>query len=236
MRVAIVQSCYVPWKGYFDLIRGADHFILLDDVQYSRGDFRNRNQIKTAAGLKWLTIPLKHSGTFPCAIRDMRVSEPGWARAHYESIRQAYRGCAGWKVLDAWAQEHLLAANAATLTEVNEKLTRSLCTLLGIRTPITQSVEHGIACENATERVVRLCQAVGGTHYVSGPSARDYLEERRFAEAGIGLEYFDYGGYPEYDQPHGPFEHHVSIVDTIACLGEDASRALTRSSAACVPQ
>ena len=234
MRVAIVQSCYVPWKGYFDLIRSADHFILLDDVQYSRGDFRNRNQVKTAAGLKWLTIPLKHSGTFPCAIHDMRVSEPGWARGHYETIRQAYRGCPGWKVLDAWAQEHLLHADQATLTEVNEKLTRSLCELLGIRTPITQSVEHGVSCENPTERVVRLCQAVGATGYISGPRARDYMEEERFTAAGIGLEYFDYSGYPEYDQPHGPFEHHVSIVDTIACLGADAARALNRESSACL--
>ena len=83
---------------------------------------------------------------------------------------------------------------------------------------------------------MRLCQAVGGTHYVSGPRAKDYMEEHRFAEAGIGLEYFDYSGYPEYPQPHGPFEHHVSIVDTIACLGADAARALKRESPACLPQ
>jgi hypothetical protein len=235
MRVAIVQSCYVPWKGYFDLIRSADHFILLDDVQYSRGDFRNRNQVKTAAGLKWLTIPLRHSGTFPALIRDMRVSDPGWNASHFETIRQAYRASPGWPVLHDWMKQYLLKADAATLTEVNEFLLRSLCELLGIRTPMTQSVAHGVRCDNPTERVVRLCQAVGATHYLSGPRARAYMEEDRFEAAGIRLEYFDYSGYPEYDQPHGPFEHHVSIVDTIACLGADAARALKRESPACLP-
>ncbi len=234
MRVAIVQSCYVPWKGYFDLIRNADHFILLDDVQYSRGDWRNRNQVKTASGLKWLTIPLRHSGTFPAAIRDMRVADPGWSASHYATIQQAYRDSPGWAVLRDWMKGALLAAKAETLTEVNDFLLRSLCEMLGIRTPITQSVIHGVACDNPTERVVRLCQAVGATHYLSGPSARDYMEERRFDEAGIRLEYFDYSGYPEYQQPHGPFEHHVSIVDTIACLGADAAAALRRESSACL--
>jgi hypothetical protein len=234
MRVAIVQSCYVPWKGYFDLIRSADHFILLDDVQYSRGDFRNRNRIKTAAGLKWLTIPLRHSGTFPAVIRDMRIADPAWAAGHFETIRQAYRASPGWALLETWAREELLATRAETLTEVNDRLLRSLCKLLRIQTPITQSTEHGVTCDNATERVVRLCQSVGATRYVSGPSARGYLEEERFAEAGIGLEYFDYSGYPEYAQPHGAFEHHVSIVDTIACLGSDAFRALERKATECL--
>ncbi len=234
MRVAIVQSCYLPWKGYFDLIRSSDHFILLDDVQYTRRDWRNRNQIKTATGLKWLTIPLRNSGRFLAAIRDMHVSEPGWSARHFSMIEQAYRASPGWPVLRDWMKGSLLEAKAATLTEVNEFLLRSLCALLGIRTPITQSVVHGVQCENPTDRLVRLCQAVGATHYLSGPSAREYLEERRFEEAGIRLEYFDYSGYPQYDQPHGPFEHHVSIVDTIACLGANAAAALKRESSACL--
>ena len=228
MRVAIVQSCYVPWKGYFDLIRSADHFILLDDVQYSRGDWRNRNRVKTAQGLKWLSIPLQHSGTFPALIHDMRVSEAGWMRGHYALIEQSYRHSPGWPVLKPWLEENLLAATEPTLSEVNERLTRSLCAFLGIATPITRSEQYAVRCENPTERVVRLCQAVGATRYLSGPSARAYIEDERFREAGIALEYFDYSGYPEYPQPHGPFEHAVSIVDTIACLGREAHTALAR--------
>jgi WbqC-like protein len=232
MRVAIVQSCYVPWKGYFDLIRSADHFILLDDVQYSRGDWRNRNRIKTAQGLKWISIPLHHSGTFPALIHDMRVNDPNWMRSHHSLIEQAYRAAPGWTVLRAWLAEELLQAHEPMLSDVNERLTRSLCRMLGIATPITRSEAYGVQCEDPTERVVRLCQAVGATRYLSGPSARDYIDEQRFREAGIALEYFDYSGYPEYPQPHGPFEHAVSILDVIACLGTEAASALRREARA----
>ena len=228
MRVAIVQSCYVPWKGYFDLIRSVDHFILLDDVQYSRGDWRNRNRIKTANGLRWISIPLRHSGTFPALIHDMRISNADWNRSHYSQIEQAYRECAGWPVLRAWLEENLLAPGDETLSEVNERLTRSLCGLLGIATPITRSEAYAVRCGNPTERVVRLCQAAGATRYLSGPSARDYIEPERFEEAGIALEYFGYGGYREYPQPHGAFEHAVSILDAVAGLGHEARLALER--------
>jgi hypothetical protein len=228
MRVAIVQSCYVPWKGYFDLIRSCDHFILLEDVQYSRGQWRNRNQIKTAQGLKWISIPLRHSGTFPTLIHDMRVNDPDWMRRHYSILEQSYRASPGWKVLRDFLDAELLPRNEPTLSEVNESLTRSLCRLLGLETPITRSERYAVRCENPTERVVKLCQAVGGTRYLSGPGARSYIEEERFHDAGIALEYFDYSGYPEYPQPHGPFEHAVSILDVIACLGTDAASALRR--------
>ncbi len=231
MRVAIVQSCYVPWKGYFDLIRSVDHFILLDDVQYSRGDFRNRNRIKTARGPGWITIPLRHSGTFPARILDMRVAEPGWRRSHRSQSEQAYRASPGWTVLRRWLDEHLERATSESLSEVNELLLRSLCTLLGIATPISRSLEHGVARENPTERVVELCRSVDATCYVSGPSAKDYLEPERFRAAGIALEYFDYAGYVDYPQPHGPFLHNVSILDAVACLGADALRALERQPA-----
>jgi hypothetical protein len=231
MRVAIVQSCYLPWKGYFDLIRSSDHFILLDDVQYSRGDWRNRNRVKTAQGLKWISIPLRHRGTFPALIHDMHLTDTLWMRSHYSLIEQSYRDCAGWAELKSWLAANLLGTAEATLSEVNERLTRGLCAYLGIATPITRSEGYAVRCENPTERVVRLCQAVGATTYVSGPRAKDYMEEHRFDDAGIALEYFDYGGYPEYPQPHGPFEHHVSIVDTIACLGSRAAEALKRESA-----
>jgi hypothetical protein len=228
MRAAIIQSCYVPWKGYFDIIRSVDHFILFDDAQFRRGDFRNRNQIKTANGLKWITIPIAHSGVYPERIMDMRIGDPDWSRRHYEMIRQSYRGAPGWPVLDAWLNEVLLAQRAPTLTELNESLLRSLCGLLGIRTGFSRSVDHGVQCDDPTERLIRLCQAVGATHYVSGPSAKNYMREELFAENGMTFEYFDYRGYVEYPQPHGPFVHNVSILDAIACLGTGAHRALDR--------
>ena len=228
MRLAIVQSCYVPWKGYFDLIRQSDHFIILDDVQYSRGTWRNRNRVKTANGLKWVTIPLRHANTFPALIKDMRIEGDTWNASHYSLIEQAYSASPGWPELRAWLRDVHLQTRSEVLSEVNERLTRSLCAFLGIATPITQSTLYDIRTDNATQRVVDLCRAVGATTYVSGPAARDYIEEERFRAAGIALEYFDYSGYVEYPQPHGPFVHEVSILDAIASLGADARRALER--------
>ncbi len=230
MRAAIIQSCYVPWKGYFDVIRSVDHFILLDDVQYSRGNFRNRNRIKSAKGPRWLTIPLRLSGTFGARIDEMRIADPRWNEGHRSTLLQCYRDCPGWPVLRDWMRDALLMADAPTLSEVNDRLLRSLCELLGIGTTITQSSEHGVKSDDPTERVVRLCRAVGATHYVSGPSARSYMRDEPFAAAGITYEYFEYGGYVEYAQPHGPFLHEVSILDAMACLGDDARKALDRVS------
>ena len=228
MRVAIIQSSYIPWKGYFDIVRSVDRFILLDEVQYSRGDWRNRNRIKTAQGLKWVSIPLRHSGTFPELIQHMQVSDPRWNRSHASLIEQAYKGCPGWPVLRTWVRDHLLELNSPSLSEINEALLRSLCGVLGIETPIVQSTVYGVREEDPTARVVALCKAAGATVYVSGPSASSYIDAAQFERAGIALEYFDYAGYAEYAQPHGPFVHAVSIIDTIACLGRDARQALHR--------
>ena len=228
MRAVIVQSCYIPWKGYFDLIAHADHFVILDEVQYSRGSWRNRNRIKTAKGLHWLTIPLRHSGTFPSRILDMRIDSESWFASHRAAIEQSYRDSPGWDTLRQWLGECREAAASKSLSEVNEALIRSLCGLLGIRTAITQSTQFGVQCEDPTERLVRLCRALGADRYLSGPAAKSYLDEDRLADAGIALEYFDYSGYVAYPQAHGPFEHAVSIIDAIAALGPAAAGALQR--------
>lgn len=228
LRIAIVQSCYLPWKGYFDLIRTSDCFILLDNVQYSRGDWRNRNQIKTEKGLKWLTLPLRHSGTFPSLIEDMRISDPDWRKRHRSQIEQAYRHAPHWPVLRNWLDNVLMRQDSDSLSVVNENLTRSLASLLGIQTPIVLAQSFGKTSDEPSERVLELCQRAGATTYVSGPAAKAYLREDIFAKAAIKVEYFDYSGYPVYPQLHGTFVHAVSIVDTIAHLGHAASQALNR--------
>src|SRR5688572_18851386 len=91
-KVAIVQSSYIPWKGYFDLINMVDEFVLYDDVQYTRRDWRNRNRIKTAAGLKWLTIPVEVKGKYHQLIRDTRIAEPRWGERHWAMLAQNYSG------------------------------------------------------------------------------------------------------------------------------------------------
>src|ERR1700754_2429408 len=93
-RVAIVQSNYIPWKGYFDLIAAVDEFILYDDMQYTRRDWRNRNQIKTPLGVQWMTVPVQVKGKYYQKIKDTEIDGIDWAEAHWRLLAQNYRRAA----------------------------------------------------------------------------------------------------------------------------------------------
>ena len=222
-RVAIVQSNYVPWKGYFDLIAGVDEFILYDDVQYTRRDWRNRNRIKTPGGLRWLTIPVATKGRYEQRIDETATTGHGWAAAHWKAIRHSYARAPSFEYCEATLEELYLGTAETLLSRINERFLRGVCRLLGIDTSISRSDGHA-AGAGRTERLVRICERAGATHYVSGPAAREYLDERLFSEAGVAVSYFDYAGYPEYSQLYPPFEHRVSIVDLLLHTGAEAPR------------
>jgi hypothetical protein len=220
--VAIVQSCYIPWKGYFDLIGLADEFILYDDMQYTSGDWRNRNRVKTPSGTQWLTIPVKRS--FGQRIDEAEVGDPRWAAKHWKTIAQSYRTAPHFERYRERLEE-LYATTERSLSRINRAFIEALCELLGIHTPLSWSTDY--AAEGVrTERVVSLCRQAGATAYLSGPRAQDYLEEELFAGAGIELRYIDYSGYPEYPQLHGAFEHTVTVLDLLFSVGPDAPRYL----------
>ena len=219
-RVAIVQSSYIPWKGYFDLIRAADEFILLDDVQFTKRDWRSRNRIKTNNGLLWLSIPVNTKGRYEQRILDTTIAEPSWARTHWQTIRTAYARAPHFKAYGP-AFETLYQSPSSRLSDVNHAFIAAGCAALGITTPITWSEAYHPR-EGRNERLIDLCVKSGATEYLSGPSARDYLDERAFNEAGISVLFADYDGYPEYPQLHGPFEHAVSVLDLIFCTGPRA--------------
>lgn len=219
--VAIVQSNYIPWIGYFDLINAADEFILFDEVQFTKRDWRNRNKIKTAAGVTWLTIPVESKGRFHQRISETRVSEPGWARDHWATIAHAYARAGGFADWRALFEELYLGCGETSLSRINERFLRALCGALGIATPIAQSSDYEIA-EGRTERLVSLCRQAGATRYLSGPAARGYLDESRFAAAGIAVEWMTYPDYGEYPQLHPPFAPALSVVDVLLNLGTKA--------------
>ena len=222
-KVAIVQSNYIPWKGYFDLINAVDEFILYDDVQYTRRDWRNRNYIKTPKGLEWLTIPVDVKGKYHQRIRDTRVSEPGWAEGHWKSILHNYAKASHFPRYRPLFEELYLGCKEEYLSRINHRFMTAICDLLGIRTRITWSMDYALE-EGKTERLVGLCKSAGAQHYLSGPSARDYMDESLFAREGIEVSYMDYSGYPEYTQLHGAFEHTVSVLDLLFNEGPDAPR------------
>jgi hypothetical protein len=228
-RIAVVQSCYIPWKGFFDLIAAVDEFILYDDVQYTRRDWRNRNQIKTAHGLQWLTVPLNVKGRYLAAIKDMTVADRSWAATHWKTIAHHYcRASCFEEIAGRLESLYTEAARLSHLSEVNYLFIEAACRALGINTKLSWSMDYELI-PGRTERLVGLCQQAGATEYLSGPSARAYVEEDRFRAAGITILYADYAGYPEYRQLHPPFVHTVSVIDLLLNEGAKADRYLKRS-------
>ncbi len=222
-RIAVIQSCYVPWKGYFDVIGRVDEFVLLDDAQFTKRDWRNRNRIKSPNGPLWLTIPVKTKGRFTQRIDETEIAEP-WVEDHWSSIAHCYSraACFGRTAPTLRALFESVAAETR-LSAVNHALLRGVCGLLGISTPIRWSTDYDPQ-GTKTDRLLGICLAAGATEYLSGPAARGYLDVAKFEAAGIGVEWMEYGPYAEYPQPHGPFEHATSIVDVLLCTGPDAPR------------
>lgn len=207
------------------MINRVDQFVLYDEVQFTRRDWRNRNKIKTAQGLQWLTIPVEVKGKYEQKISETRIADSKWARKHWETIRRNYSKALNFEsksgIFEEMFQE---AANLGTLSEVNEHFLSAINTLLNIETPLLQSSEFDLA-EDRNERLVSICRELGATTYLSGPAAKIYLDEQAFEEHGIAVEWMTYGDYPVYDQLHGEFEHGVSIIDLILNVDNPGSYA-----------
>jgi hypothetical protein len=220
-KVAIVQSNYIPWKGYFDMIAAVDEFILYDDMQYTRRDWRNRNLIKTPQGLQWLTVPVLAKGKYHQRIRDTELDGTAWCESHWKALLQNYRRAPHFQEVAALLEPLYQANTYSYLSQLNRALIEAICGYLGILTPITNSWDYQLA-EGKTERLADLCRQAGGTEYVSGPAAKDYIEEAVFDQLGIKLTWFDYTGYPEYPQLWGDFAHGVTILDLLFNCGHDS--------------
>ena len=223
-RVAILQSNYIPWKGYFDLISWVDDFIFYDEVQYTKNDWRNRNRIKTAQGVQWLTIPVRQE-RLGQRISETRIFEAGWGARHWRTVTQAYARAAHFQRYRGELEELYRNPGSELLSAINQRFIRVINQLLDIPTRLHSAADFEVSGD-PTARLVQLVQAVGGTEYVSGPAAAAYLDADQFARAGIGLTWMSYEGYPEYRQLHGPFEHRVSVLDLLLNEGPDAPRFL----------
>ena len=220
--VAIVQSNYIPWRGYFDLINSVDEFILYDDMQYTRRDWRNRNVIKSRNGPTWLTIPVQTKGNYFQKIKDTAVADGKWARQHWRSIVHNYSKASHFSDYVKLFEELYSIAQDQFLSQINHRFIEAICRILGITTTISWSMDYELK-NDRTERLVSICQQSGATNYLSGPAAKSYLDEELFACRGIALAYMDYSGYPEYKQLYPPFQAAVSVIDLIFNEGPDAT-------------
>jgi len=220
-KVVITQSNYIPWKGFFDSVNLADEFVFYDDMQFTRRDWRNRNQIKTKDGVKWLTVPVEVKGKYFQKIKDTTISDPGWAKNHWDTITHNYSKAEYFKEYKDFFQELYMGKEYVLISDVNTTFTKAICKLLGIETKIRQSDEFELL-EEKSERLVDICKKLNATDYYSGPAAKAYMDESKFENENIKIHYFDYSGYPEYRQLHGEFTHAVSIIDLIFNEGPDA--------------
>jgi hypothetical protein len=220
-RIAIVQSSYIPWKGYFDLIRAVDEFILLDDVQFTRRDWRSRNRIKSPSGPIWLTIPVNSKGRYTQLIQDVTLVDHAWARRHWHLLHASYQKTPFFCAYADRLEALFTTCRFDRLSAVNHAFIVAICGFLGITTKLSWSSDYKPRA-GRMERLVDLCQATGATEYLSGPTARAYVDLDVFAAAGIRAHFADYSGYPEYPQPHEPFEHQVSVLDLLFCTGPRA--------------
>jgi len=219
-KIAILQSNYVPWKGYFDLIRAVDEFVLYDEVQYTKNDWRNRNRIKTQAGVKWLSIPVRQE-RLEQKISETRVADSRWAAQHWKSIAGNYARAPHFnryaEMVETWYSQ---AAACELLSDINALFIRAICATLGITTHITSSRDYELA-DDRVERLVGICKQASADTYLSGPAARGYLDETCFTEVGMHVEWMSYDGYPEYPQLFPPFEHGVTILDLLFNVGPE---------------
>lgn len=219
-KVAIIQSNYVPWKGYFDIIHDVDLFVFLDDVQYTKNDWRNRNLIKTAQGTHWLTVPVgKNHGRL---IHEVRITNERWSKLHWKSIKQNYSKAPYFKKYEHFFEHVYVDLTWTSLSDLNQYLIKKISSeFLNIKTKFEDSRKY----DAQGEKLVRLIDLLTKTrtdYYVTGPAARDYIVDERVEELGIELHYKDYSGYPEYSQLFPPFEHAVSILDLLFNCGPDA--------------
>ncbi len=234
--VVITQSNYLPWRGYFDMLRSADEVILLDSVQFTRRDWRNRNRIKTASGPVWLTVPVEVKGRYHQAIDETRISDPDWASAHRRSIELAYRRAPFQAEIGPWLDDLLASvAGEPMLSAINRTLLRAICAKLGLAIPFRNCTDllprEAMQAMDPTERLVRLAEAAGATRYLSGPAAKAYLDPAPFTALGIEVAWMSYAGYPDYPQLWGEFEPAVSVVDLLFNTGAEAPRFLDRAAA-----
>ena len=224
-KIAILQSNYIPWKGYFDIMGSVDEFIIYDEMQYTKNDWRNRNKIKTTNGLIWLTIPVKIE-KLNQKINETKIADNKWHIKHKNSLQTNYGKATKFKeckdfIFNIYEQ----ASRLDYISEINYTFLNELNKFLKISTKISFSTDYNIG-EGKTERLINICKQSNSNIYLSGPSAKNYIDEALFTKNNINLEWFDYIGYKEYEQLYPPFEHGVSILDLIFNTGEDAYKYL----------
>jgi hypothetical protein len=220
-KVTILQSNYLPWKGYFDIINMVDLFIFYEDIQYTKNDWRNRNKIKTHKGLEWLTVPCGNN--IKRLVCEVELKDHASQKKHCKTILNNYQKAEYFIEYKQFFEDFYLKHNWVNLSEMNQYLIKHIAhEFLGMATEFVDSREYKLQNSQKSERVLELLKKSGATEYVSGPAAKSYLDPEEFRRRGINLVWMDYSGYKEYNQLYPPFVHDVSIIDLLMNEGPNA--------------
>lgn len=220
MRVAILQPSYLPWLGFFEQMSHSDKFVLLDDVQYTRRDWRNRNRIRVKEGWAWLTVPVLQKSKFSQSLLETRIDNSvSWRKKHLESLRQHYCKAPFFEKYFPRCQQ-VYEKDWTFLFDLCQETIHLLKEEIGIDTPLLRSSEMK-TCGEKTQRLISICRELGATHYLSGEAASDYIEEEDFTSQGIELEYQKYQ-HPVYPQRYPGFEPYLSTIDLLFNCGEQS--------------
>lgn len=221
-KIAILQSNYIPWKGVFDMINMVDEFVFLEDVDYSKQTWRNRNRIPTPNGEIWLTVPIKKVklGT---KIKDVLIcNNTNWQQKHYLTIERVYKKSPYFKYYKHFLDDIYLNNNWDSLSNLNIYITKKISEIIGIEKSFVNSTDLNTR-GTKDDKVIEICKKLGATHYLSGPAAKDYINNEKFKKNHIGLSYINYNYYPEYKQLYGNFNHYVSVLDVLFNCGSHAA-------------
>ncbi len=221
MKVVILQSNYIPWKGYFDLINDADIFCFLDEVKYTKNDWRNRNKLYSKNGLFWLTIPISKKSV-NLKISEVILENSCWQKKHYTSIVNTYCKAPQLDNLLPFLEDIYLKQEWKSLSQLNQHIIKNLCNFIGIKTKIVTSKDYHLK-SNKIDRIISLIKQMGGTEYISGMNAKNYIDQNEeiFNQNNIKLVYKTYGPYKGYTQNLPNFQDAVSIIDTLMFVKQE---------------
>ncbi len=225
MMIAIHQPQYLPWLGYFDKIDRADGFIILDNVQYKKNEFINRNRIKTDSGWQWITVPVHYH--FPERIDQVSINnQANWRHKHAQALLTNYGRAPFYKNYNSFFDE-LFGRDWDCLRDLNVFAVRGLAELLGIRKELPIASDWDLQ-DDPTGRLVDICKRMNADTYLSGAGGQNYLDLKQFdsAEIEVVFQAFD---HPVYSQRFGPFEPNMSVVDLLFNCGDESLEVIRKT-------
>lgn len=215
MICAIHQPQYLPWLGYFDKLDKADVFVFLDNVQYKKNEWQNRNKIRTARGWQWITVPVRYN--FKQLINQVRIdNSKRWSEIHYHSLLTNYNKAPYFNSYSSFFK-NIYSQKWEYLVDINIYFIKYLTQILGITTELIKASQLDVTGQK-TVRLVNICKKLGADTYLSGSGAREYLDLSQFEKNNIKVVFQQFH-HPVYKQVYPGFELCMSIVDLLFNYG-----------------